>query len=274
MNILLSDRLVAKYRSLPESLWYLFAFLSIFFARAYEYIVSASSSVLYMNSALAEANLPLTVQPAIVISVSCILSALLAEVLFEIINHLASGILLARFSAKTNRSDLKFRLRLCYIYANILTGLIGVAYFFTQNGGGVYTGLFNMYESSNDVQLILNAIVPFSALTYFIYLFFADIRQRFLPKKNHARALLYVGRIYFGIALIVTLVQNFTFLTADQPVLYTVSDWLDFGIRVLWAVLAYLYYRRLKKQPTDDDPDVTVVVEQSTHKNIYDDFGF
>ena len=275
MKSLLSDQLVAKYRSIPEFVWYIISTVAIFFANAYSYIVSSGSSLSIVNETFAEVDLPLTINPLVFISLSCVFSALFSELLFEIINHLTSGILLARFSAKTNRSDLKFRLRLCFIYANLLTGIVGIVYFFTQNPNGVYTGRFDPYTFYNDVQPILDAIIPFSSLTYFIYLFLSDTFARFIPKKNHARALLYIGRIYFGVAIIVTLLRNLSYINAEQAVVDIVSDWLSLAIRVIWAVLAYLYYRFLKKQPKDDENEtISVIIEDNARKNIYDDFGF
>lgn len=279
MKNLLSDNLVAKYRSVPEFLWYIFAAVSAFFANAYDTIVSAGVEVKSFNEMLVEIELPLTVNAVAFIVLSCVLSAVFSTLIFEIINHIVSGVLLARFGAKTNRSDLKFRLRLCFIYANLLTGLIGVSYFFTQLTDGAYTGVFTLDSYlQNDVRTILNCFLPYSAMTFFAFLFFEDVRVRFLPKRNQLRALAFIGRIYFGISILYSLIQCLVLLDNSRSVLTIVTDWVDLGVRVLWAGGAFLYYTYLKKKSSNDDgndsSNVTVVIEQTPQKNIYDDFGF
>ena len=279
MKKLLSDELVAKYRVLPNAVWFLISACAAFFANAYSTLIDTASSASAVAESLASLNMGVTLNYAAFISLSCVLSALLTAGIFEIINHIASGILLARFSAKTNRSDIKFRLRLCYIYANICIGIIGIVYFFTQVTDGAYTGAFSLFNWDNDVELILSSIVPFSALTFFLFVFYEDFRIRFLPKRNHARALLYVGRIYFGLYFVVELIialRAVIFYSADLTAIEIASSWVSVAVVALWAGAAYLYYNKLKKMPDDDDTDqpITFIVEEPTKHNIYDDFGF
>ena len=274
---LLSDDLVAKYRNLPNFLWYIFGAVSVFFANAYSYITSAGSSAAQFESVLAQTGMTVSVNKVAFIVLTCVFSAAFSQLIFELINHIASGILLARFSAKTSRADLKFRLRICFIYANLLTGLIGIAYFFTQISDNAYTGVFDPYGYfRNDVEMFLSYVVSFSSITFFVFVFFEDTRKRFLPARKQTSCLTFVGRIYFGISLVVTAIGAFTFVFNSLSVLQIVSDCIDFVVCALWAVAAYLYYLRLKNH-ADDDPNEdgqTVVIKEKTEHNIYDDFGF
>ena len=279
MKNLLSDELVAKYRSVPDLVWYLFAALSVFFAKAYDIILSAGVNVKTVNDSLAGIDVPMSINPVVFIVLTCVFSAVFSTLVFEIINHIASGVLLVRFGAKTNRSDLKFRLRLCYVYSNLLTGLIGIAYFFTQVNNGNYTGVFTPYEYlTNDVQTIIECFLPYSSVTFFVFLFFEDTRARFIPKRKQLSAFTFIAGLYFGISVAVTLIANLVIIRDARPLLYVVTDWVDLGVKVLWALGAFLYYRNLKKKLSnnddDDRPGVTVIIEDAPKKNIYDDFGF
>ncbi|MBO4539091.1 MAG: hypothetical protein J5781_02360, partial [Clostridia bacterium] len=184
MKKLLSDELVAKYRSLPDAVWFFISAIAAFFANAYSLLVDSGETVSMLSENLESLNVGMTINVPAFVTFSCVLSALLYAAVFEIINHIAAGVFLARFSAKTNRSDIKFRLRLCYIYSNICIGLVGIVYFFTQVTDGAYTGAFSLYNEVNNVKLILSAIVPFSSLTFFLFIFYEDLRVRFLPKRN------------------------------------------------------------------------------------------
>ncbi len=276
MNKLLSDDLVAKYRSLPEFVWYIFVAISVFFANAYEYIFSAGVNLKEMTNALAEYNLPIAINSIAFIVITCVFSAIISTLIFELINHLVAGILLGRFGCKTNRNDLKFRLRICYIYSNLFIGLIGISYFFTQTQGGNYTGVFNAmdYTLGNDVYTILSCLIPFSSLTFFIFVFFEDTRKRFLPKRNQARALTYFSRIYFGITLAINLFGSVFSINTDAAVIDIVANWLPLGVTALWTVGAYLYYLYIKKQPDDTTEEPIQVIIEEKKSNIYDDFGF
>ncbi len=280
MKNLLSDPIVAKYRSLPNFLWYIICAVSVFFGNAYSYLMNAGVGISQVNEALTETGLPIAVNPVVFIVLTCVFSSLFTVLIFELINHLVSGVLLVRFRAKTSRDDLKFRLRVCYIYSNLITGLIGIAYFFTQVNNGVYTGSFTLYSAiQNDVEMFLTYVVSFSSMTFFAFLFFEDTRVRFIANKNHARCFLYFARIYFGIALIVSLIRGLLFIGDNLPVTEIISDWVDFGVCALWAGAATAYYFHLKKKQDDDkdsgdDNVVKIVIEDTHEKNIYDDFGF
>ncbi len=282
MKSLLSDSVIAKFRILPEAVWFLISVVAVFFAGAYNYITSSADAIAILMDNVASMDVELQINPIAFIAVSCVFTSFLQAAIFELINHLVAGVLLARFSAKTNRSDLKFRLRLCYIYSNLLIGLIGISYFFTQTTNGAYTGVFSLDNVENDVELILSSIVPFSSLTFFLYVFYEDLRKSFLPQRNHPRALLFIGRLYFGIYLILTLIgalRAVIFHSNALSVIMMVSYWLDFGVVAIWSAIAYLYYLKLKKEPSDnnngDDPqEPIIVITETKQHNIYDDFGF
>ncbi len=281
MKSLLSDSLVAKFRVLPEIVWFLISAVAVFFANAYYYVTSSADAIGLIMENVSAMEVELSINALAFIIISCVFLAIFSALIFELINHIVSGVLLARFSAKTNRSDIKFRLRLCYIYSNLLIGLIGVSYFFTQTTNGAYTGVFSPDNFNNDVELILSSIVPFSSLTFFLYVFYEDFRVRFLPQRNHPRALLFIGRLYFGIYLVITLIEALravVFYSGVLSVVAMVACWLDFGIVAIWAFLAYLYYQKLKKNPYDNDdhgPKETItIINEPKQRNIYDDFGF
>lgn len=281
MKSLLSDSVIAKFRVLPEIIWFLISTVAVFFANAYYFITSSSDAIDMIMENVSSLDVQLNINVFAFIAVSCVFLALFRALVFELINHIAAGVLLARFSAKTNRSDIKFRLRLCYIYSNLMIGLIGISYFFTQTTNGAYTGVFTLNNINNDVELILSSIVPFSSLTFFLYVFYEDFRVRFLPKRNHPRALLFVGRLYFGIYSVLALIaalRAVIFYSGVLSVVAMVSYWLDFGIVAIWSVVAYLYYLKLKKNPSDDDDhdsnETVIVINETKQHNIYDDFGF
>ena len=279
MKKLLSDELVAKYRALPNGVWFLISTVFVFFANAYSMLINSGEAVKMVSDNFAALDIGVTVNVPAFVAISCLFSALVQAAIFEIFNHIAAGIFLARFSAKTNRSDIKFRLRLCYIYSNICVGLIGIIYFFTQVTDGAYTGVFSLYNINNDVETILSTIIPFSSLTFFLFIFYEDLRVRFLPKRNHTRALLFASRIYFGLYLVIDLIlalRAVIFHYADLSAVDMASCWIAVGVDVLWIGAAFLYYNKLKKLPDDDNPDqpITFIVEEPTKHNIYDDFGF
>ncbi len=284
---ILSDEWVAKIRKMPDFANYIIAALSFFAANAYATIISGEDGVLTLSATFSDATGVQLANPVLALIVFCLIDAVVSEIIFELINHIAAGIFIARFSARTNRADFKFRLRLCIIYANLITALIGICYFFTQTTGGEYTGTFILFgqkpniEYGNDVYAILTSFVPFSLTTFFVWVFFDDFRIRFLSAKKQARAFSYVGRLYFGISLIFSFGQaiSFAILTVNTlTVCETVAIWVEFGVTVLWTVGAYLYYRKLKKNEdidnSDDQPPFIVVENETKKGNIYDDLGF
>ncbi|MBO4539875.1 MAG: hypothetical protein J5781_06320, partial [Clostridia bacterium] len=97
--------------------------------------------------------------------------------------------------------------------------------------------------------------------------------------RNHTRALLFVGGIYFGINFVIDLIRALRVVIVyyeDMTAVQMSAYWVSVGVVALWAGAAFLYYNKLKKQTDDDNHDqpITFIVEEPTKHNIYDDFGF
>ncbi len=285
INFLLSDEWVAKMRKIPKFLWYVLMALSFFFSEMYAYLISGEAIAMTMEETIAEMGITVNYTGFSVLYI--LFYAIVTEVIFELFNHFASGVLIARFSARTNREDFRFRVRLCYFYANIVIGIFGIIYFFTQTENGVYTGTFNLFGSqanmyyANDVYTIMTSFVPFVLHALALVFFYDDFQKRFLPVKNVTRAFTYVARIYFGVSIAYEIVQVASNIIITQqdftPVEYA-SYWVALATVVLCAVGAYLYYllrlKKIKDENKDDNGPSITVIPKDDKKNIYDDFGF
>lgn len=261
MKTLYKDEVIAKLRKLPTFVWYIIFAASYFFREAWSLTANAKATTEAYLAQFAELGITGINGTGITVMVS-IFSVIIAVVIYEIIFWLAHSILSRRFVLAINRNDFSFRLRLLMIISNIILGLVGITYFFTDKATAILTAIFD-----------------YSVPTLLLGWFYEDFRVRYVPKRNHAKLFAFVSKIYIGIYFVFSafyLIFNLTFYT-NLTVIEIVSLCVDTVIVVVTAVMAYFNYRRLVKiadGPEDNDLFISKEEDNKKDDNIFKDFGF
>ena len=150
------------------------------------------------------------------------------------------------------------------IFANVVLGLIGIAYFFVP-------GMVD----------VTNAVIRYAVPTIFFALFYDDFRRKFVPKRNVQKLFVFVARIYiivyFAIALF-TSVYELALYSSTLSVLEIVALALDPTIVALSAVAAFIYASHLKKVSLEDEDNELFIKKEETpdkeDDNVFKDLGF
>lgn len=260
MKTIFSDKTIAFLRKIPTPVWFFVLAATCFFEQCHDVIYQTKAVAETFNAAFAEQGLEISVNSTALTVFSCILEGIIEAAIIELLFYIAYSILARRFYCAVNKKDFSFRLRILFIIANLILGIINLTAFFAPN-----------------VSTILSACTGYAVPAVLLALFYEDFRKRFVPKRNHAKMFGFIACIYVGIAMIWRVVNavEYTVLTeAARSTIGLVAVWVDFGIVLLSAVGAYLNYRRLDKiakEPEDND----LFIEKEPEKNtIFKDLGF
>ena len=286
MKKLFSDNVVSRLRVLPSAVWVLFTFMTFFFSRAYELLVTGEYVMSLYVDILVEAGLSAKAGVVYGVFVS-IGSALIETLIFELILHIAYGVLAGRYRAEINKSDFKFRLRYLMIVINLVIGILAIGYFFTQTVNGVHVPQFSLYkngfvnlvDAENPYYLVQDACMPILVVTLLVMAFYEDFRKRYVPKRNQAKLFAWYGILYVGVEVILYVINLVRALLQANVTfgLYDILSYsLEAGAFVLIGVVYFFYWRKLKKEEDIIEPTITFPDEDSggTDGNIFNDFGF
>lgn len=260
MKVIFSDKVIAILRKIPTAVWFLFLAVVCFFKDCSQLITAFKEVINVLNQALIEQGAEISVNATAVTVFSCIFEALLSAAIVELFMLVAYTVLARRFYCAINKKDFSFRLRIVFIMSYFILGIFNISGFFWQAGYSL-------------IDACTGYIIPALALGFY----YEDFRKRFVPKRNHAKCFGFAATIYVGIYFVLKLGTAVRYTVTpglNLTVLDTVAIWVDFGLVVVTAVLAYLNYRRLDKIAKEPEDNDLFIPKENNDDKIFKDLGF
>lgn len=260
MKVIFGDKVIATLRKIPVAVWFLFLAVVCFFKDCSQFITASGEVVKVFNQAFIEQGSEISVNATAVTVFACLFGGVFEAAIAELFMFVAYSVLARRFYCAINQKDFVFRLRIVVIASYFVLGIFNISGFFWEAGYSL-------------IVACTGYIIP--ALAFGFY--YEDFRKRFVPKRNHARCFGFAATIYIGIYFVLKLgtAVRYTVLTGVAiTALDMAAIWVDFGLVVVSAVLAYLYYRRLDKIAKEPEDNDLFISKEDDDDKIFKDLGF
>ncbi|MDY4655175.1 MAG: hypothetical protein SO386_03005 [Eubacteriales bacterium] len=260
MKVIFSDKVIATLRKIPTAVWFLLLAVVCFFKDCSQLITASSEIIAAFDKAIAEQGLQVTVNATALTVFSCIFQSLFVAALAELLMFVAYTVLARRFYCAINKKDFVFRLRIVIILSYFILGIFNISGFFWQAGYSL-------------IVACTGYIIPALAIGFY----YEDFRKRFVPKRNHAKCFGFAATIYVGIYFVLKLGTAVRYTVASGlniTALDMAAIWVDFGLVVVSAILAYLDYRRLDKIAKEPEDNDLFIPKENNDDKIFKDLGF
>lgn len=270
MKYIFSDKLIARYKKVPDIIWMLIFAVTIFLSNAFDLIEESGELSVEIIKIYTEAGI--NVKSSGIISFLIIGTVLLYTLAFELLARWLSGELIRRFRLNIETKEMVMRLRIVICIGNILIGLISL------------TALIN-----GNVKQIVDSALEFPIMAILLMWFYNHFRIKVVPGRFHAKFFVFLARFYIGIFIFLAGYNFISYLFIYDVALTTVeiaSISIELGVTLIIAGIAYLYSAKLKKDEllidndedkpnNDNDPfnfGTIKVEEEKKEETIFKDF--